>query len=253
MRAVRDWICTIPFLIVFGLTMVVFDVVFRIAWLFGKRTYAYVCGVLQICLVWILRICGIRVQIERSPRVLPHTPYIVVSNHQSMFDIPVFGYELFSNLPRYIAKVELSRWIPSVSFELRHGGHAIIDRKDRESAVKAIDKLGQEILENRFSAVIFPEGTRARQGEMAHFRPAGTVALLKQCRDTEVVPVCIDNSWRILKNKMMPIPYGIRIRCWIGDPIPRREYEDPYEIVAEIERQIREAMARFRGETARAA
>jgi 1-acyl-sn-glycerol-3-phosphate acyltransferase len=253
MRKLRDWICTIPFLVAFGIVMVLFDPALRVAALFGKRTDAHVCGALQAVLVWLLRICGIRVDIERSPRVKPRTSYIVVSNHQSMFDIPVFGYELFSNLPRYIAKLELAGWIPSVSFELRHGGHAIINRKDRSSAVKVIDQLGRDILEYRFSAVIFPEGTRARSGVLAQFKPAGTVALLTQAPEVPVVPVCIDNSWRIFEHKMLPIPYGIRIRCWIGDPLPRKESEDPYAVVAEVESQIRAAMSRFRGDQKRAA
>ncbi|HYC24270.1 MAG TPA: lysophospholipid acyltransferase family protein [Candidatus Bathyarchaeia archaeon] len=253
MRKLRDWICTVPFLVAFGLLMVLFDPVLRIASLFGKRADAYACGVLQAGLVWILHICGIRVDVERSPHVKSRTTYIVVSNHQSMFDIPIFGYQLFSNLPRYIAKVELAGWIPSVSFELRHGGHAIINRKDRANAVKIIEQLGSDLLRYGFSAVIFPEGTRARRGALAQFKPAGTVALLTQAPGVPVVPVCIDNSWRIFEHSMMPVPFGIRIRCWIGDPIPRKENEDPYALVAEAESQIRAAMSRFRGDQKRAA
>jgi 1-acyl-sn-glycerol-3-phosphate acyltransferase len=247
MRVVRDWLCTILFLIAFGALMVVFDVALRVGWLLGPRAQAYVGGALQVLLVVSLRICGVRYEIERSPLIRADTPYIVVSNHQSMFDIPAFGYELFSNFPKYIAKVELSRWIPAVSFHLRTGGNAIIDRKDRDTAVKAIATLGEEVVKHKCSAVIFPEGTRARKGELQPFKPAGTVALLTRAPDAPVVPVCIDNSWRILQHRMMPIPYGIRIRAWFGDPILRRENEDPYAIVADVERQVRSAMVRLRG------
>jgi 1-acyl-sn-glycerol-3-phosphate acyltransferase len=253
MRAILDWIGTILFMVAFGLIMATFDVVFRIAFLFSRRADAYVMGAMQSTLVGAMRLAGITFDVERSPRIAPHTSYIIVSNHQSMFDIPVFGWQFFTNFPKYISKVELSRWIPSVSVQLRRGGHALIDRNDRESAVKAIDKLAREVVDNGFSAVIYPEGTRARSGELAHFKPAGTVALLMQARSTPVVPVCIDNSWRIMKNKMMPIPWGIRVRFWAGDPIERRPDEDPYAIVAEVERRIRETMARFRGDVAAAA
>lgn len=253
MRALRDWAGTIAFLIAFALIMLTFEVVFRITFLFGERASAWVMGVMQTILIAALRLCGVRFEVERSPRIRPHTSYIIVSNHQSMFDIPSFGWQFFTNFPKYISKVELAKWIPSVSVQLRNGGHALIDRKDRDTAVKAIDKLAREVVEKGFSAVIYPEGTRARKGELANFKPAGTVALLNQARSTPVVPVCIDNSWRIMERKMMPIPWGIRVRFWAGDPIERRPDEDPYEIVAEVERRIRETMARFRDRTAKAA
>ena len=243
----RDLACSVVFLVVFGLTMVLWDVVLRVSSLFGRRIESYVAGGLQVWLFWSLRLCGIRMECERSPRVRPHTSYIIVSNHQSMFDMPIFGSQFFTNFPKYIAKVELSKWIPSVSFHLRSGGHAIIDRKDREGAVKAIDQLGRSVVDSGFSAVIFPEGTRGKRGLIKAFKPAGTVALLKQARDAAVVPVCIDGSHRIMEHNMLPIPFGLTLKVWIGDPIERRPDEDPYAIVTECERQIRAAMARMRG------
>src|SRR5262249_2268594 len=72
--------------------------------------------------------------------------------------------------------------------------------------------------------------------------------LLEQAPSTPIIPVCIDNSWKILRHKMMPVPWGIQLRAWFGDPIERRPDEDPYAVAAEIERQIRGTMARFRGE-----
>jgi 1-acyl-sn-glycerol-3-phosphate acyltransferase len=253
LRSLRAWACSLLFLVVFGLTMVLFDVVLRVASLFGKRPQSYVAGVLQVWLLFMLRICGGRIDVDRSPLVRPHTSYLIVSNHQSMFDMPIFGSLFFSNFPKYISKVELSKWIPSVSFHLRHGGHAIIDRKQRDAAIRAIEKLAHEVVENGFSAVIFPEGTRAKHGNLASFKPAGTLALLEQAPHTPIVPVCIDNSWRIMEHKMLPVPFGLRLRCWIGDPIARKAGEDPHAILADIERQIHAAMDRLRRLPARAA
>ena len=73
--------------------------------------------------------------------------------------------------------------------------------------------------ERGVSAVIFPEGTRARHGELGKFRPRGTLALLEAAPDTAVVPVCIDESWRLLRYNLRPVPFGTRVRVWIGDPI----------------------------------
>lgn len=246
-RTVRDWTCSIVFVVVFGLSMLLFDVALRIASLFGKRAESWVAGVCQVWLLRILGICNIRLEVERSPLVRDDETYIVVANHQSMFDMPIYASVLFWNYPKYISKVELAKWIPTVSFHLRSGGHAIIDRKDRDSAVKAIDKLGREIVEEGFSAVIFPEGTRARDGALKPFKPAGTVALLRQAREARVVPACVDESWRLMAGGMLPLPWGLRLRAWVGDPIDRRADEDPYALVAEAERRIADAIARMRG------
>jgi 1-acyl-sn-glycerol-3-phosphate acyltransferase len=250
MRAILDWVGTIVFMIAFGLTLAVFDVLCRVTFLFGPRPSDYVMGALQTTLIWAMRLGGIRIEVERSPLIRPHTSYIIVSNHQSMFDIPVFGWQFFTNFPKYISKLELARWIPAISVQLRKGGHALIDRKDRESAVKAIHKLAHEIVERGVSTVIYPEGTRARSGRLAPFKPVGTLALLKEAPTTAVVPVCIDNSWRIMERKMLPIPWGVRMRFWAGAPIERRPDEDSYALFADVEHQIQQTMARFRGDGA---
>jgi 1-acyl-sn-glycerol-3-phosphate acyltransferase len=69
--------------------------------------------------------------------------------------------------------------------------------------------------------VIYPEGTRARAGALAPFKPAGTLALLEAAPDLEVVPVAIDGSWQLLRHDLLPVPFGVRIRVHLGDPIPR--------------------------------
>jgi 1-acyl-sn-glycerol-3-phosphate acyltransferase len=239
MRRLRDWLFTIPFLLSFGLILLVFDVAQRIARLFGQRPQEYIAGALQVTLVWAFRICGTRLKIERSPHVRPHTPYLIVANHQSMFDIPIFGAAFFSNFPKYVSKRSLARWIPSISYNLRRGGNALIDRGDPEQAVEAIQTLASEVRTRGVSAVIFPEGTRARCGELGKFRPRGTLALLEAAPDTAVVPVCIDQSWQLLRHNLLPVPFGTRVHVWIGDPIPRQRNEDREAFLAVVEEQIR--------------
>src|SRR6185437_5688778 len=130
MSALRDWLFTVPFLVVFGLLLLVFDVAQRLALLFGRRPQEYVVGALQVALVRAFVLCGTRLEVVRSRRVHPHTPYLIVANHQSMFDVPIFGALFFTNFPKYVSKKSLARWIPSISFNLRYGGNALIDRGD---------------------------------------------------------------------------------------------------------------------------
>ena len=252
MKLLVDWIFTAPFLLVFGLLLAVFDPLQRIARLFGPRPQEIVVGCLQSALLLAFGLCGTRVHVERSPAVLAWTPYILVSNHQSMFDVPIFGAILFSNFPKYVAKRELARWIPSISYNLRRGGNAVIDRGDPDQALRAIRSLGESLAPRRVSAVIFPEGTRARGGLLGPFRPRGTYELLASAPDVEVVPVAIDESWKLLRHDLMPVPFGTRVRVWIGDPLARSP-GDGAAALASVEREIRGRLERWRREDGGAA
>ncbi|HJQ83005.1 MAG TPA: lysophospholipid acyltransferase family protein [Candidatus Binatia bacterium] len=246
LRMLISWAATLVFLPVFATILLVFDGAQRVARLFGQRPQEHVAGALQRALVWAFRICDTRLVVERAPEVSPTGSYIVVSNHQSMFDIPIFGALLASNFPKYVSKRELARWIPSVSYNLRRGGHVLIDRSDAPSAIAAIRALGERVRDGQCSAVIFPEGTRARRGALGEFRRAGLTALLDAAPETPVVPIAIDESWRLLANNMLPVPWGVRVRVGIGAPIARRGDEDRAALIARVRDEVAGMLARWR-------
>jgi 1-acyl-sn-glycerol-3-phosphate acyltransferase len=248
MRTLRDWLFTVPFLLAFALILLVFDLAQRVARLFGRRPHEYVAGALQRALVYSFAICGTRLLVERSPAVRSDAAYLIIGNHQSMFDIPIFGALFFGNFPKYVSKRSLARWIPSISYNLRHGGHALIDRSDGDQAVAAIQALAADVRARGVSAVIFPEGTRGRHGSLGRFRRRGTLALLDAAPDTPVVPVCIDHSWRLLRHNLLPVPFGVTVRVWIGEPIARRAGEDREALLDDVEAAIHAALRRGRGE-----
>jgi 1-acyl-sn-glycerol-3-phosphate acyltransferase len=221
MRRALAWIPTIPFLLAFGLTLVVFDVAGRVARLFSLRAFEYVMAALQRTLTALFVICGTRVEIERPPSILPHTGYVVISNHQSLFDIAIIGGMLFTNFPKYVAKKELGRGIPSISLNLKRGGNALIDRADRRQAILAIRDMAVTAQERGVSVVIFPEGTRSRDGTLGEFKKAGSIALLRHADALPVVPMAIDGAWQLIEHNMMPVPWGMTVRVRFGDPIPR--------------------------------
>ncbi len=246
MQPFRAWVATAVFLPVFGAILLVFDLAQRVARLAGQRPQEYVAGALQVALVMAFRVCGTRLLVERAPAFEPWTSYIVVSNHQSMFDILILGSLLFSNFPKYISKRELGRWIPSVSYNLRRGGHVLIDRGDGRGAVAAIRELGERVRAGRASAAIFPEGTRARHGELREFKRAGTLALLETAPETPVVPVTIDGSWRLLRHNLLPVPWGVRVRVRVGAPIARQAGEDPDALIDRVREEIAATIAGWR-------
>lgn len=233
-----DWVVTVPFLILFGLVLLVFDPLQRVARLFGQRPQEIVAGALQVALLWAFRLTGTRVSIERSSRVLPRQPYLILANHQSMFDIPILGAELFSNFPKYVSKRELARWIPSISYNLRRGGNAVIERRNRDQATRAIRELGVSVVRRGVSAVLYPEGTRARRGELGPFRRAGALALLDAAPEIPIVPAAVDNSWKLLRFNLFPVPFGTRIHVRFGDPIARSPDEDREALLEQVREQI---------------
>src|SRR2546427_12978341 len=106
-----------------------------------------------------------------------------------MFDIALPGTLLFRSFPKYISKRSLGRWIPSVSYNLRRGGHVLIDRGDAPGAVATIRELGRRVQAGGISAVIFPQGTRPRAGELREFRRAGAPPPPETAPDVPVVPI----------------------------------------------------------------
>jgi 1-acyl-sn-glycerol-3-phosphate acyltransferase len=241
-----DWLLTLPFLVAFGSILLVFDPLQRVARLFGPRPHEIVVGWLQASLVGAFHLCGTRLEVERSPGVRRSAPYLLIANHQSMFDIPILGALLFTNYPKYVSKRELGSWIPSISYNLRRGGNTLIDRDDRVQAVEAIRALGERAQARGVSVVIYPEGTRSRAGELRPFKPAGAITLLQAAPALEVVPVTIDESWRLLCHNLFPVPYGTRIRVRLGDPIPRRSENDPASILDRAREEIENTLLRWR-------
>ena len=76
MRRVIDWIFTIPFVIAFGLTLGVFELIARVARLFGLAANGNAMAVMQRILLWLLRITGTRLRVERSPQIKGRTGYV---------------------------------------------------------------------------------------------------------------------------------------------------------------------------------
>jgi 1-acyl-sn-glycerol-3-phosphate acyltransferase len=241
MRAARDWVFTIPFLIAFGFGFVFFDIVGRIVRPFSLRGFEYVMAMLQRYLMDTFRICGTKIIVERSPHIRPRTGYALVSNHQSLLDIVMIGGLLFTNFPKYVAKKELSRGIPSISLNLRWGGNALIDRKDRAQAFRAIKDMAKRAQDRGVSVVIFPEGTRSRDGRLKEFKRGGTAMMLSAADQLPVVPIAISGSWRLAEKNLLPVPFGTEVRIRFGDPIDRHP-NDVDELLTTVDEQIRSAL-----------
>lgn len=241
MRNAIGWLLTPIHLAVFVAVLLIFHGAQVIARRFGYEAHKRVVDYLNLSVLASLKVVGARIEVD-CPYSLPtDVPLIVVANHQSMYDIPLLGWTFRRHHPKYVAKVELGKGLPSISYNLRHGGSALIDRDNPRTAMREVQKFGRNVEAHRYAACIFPEGTRARDGVMKPFNPAGLMALMRAVPSGVVVPVAIEGSWRLLRYAMRPIPFGVRLRCTVLEPVDRAQ-GDLREVVALVEQRIRTAL-----------
>jgi 1-acyl-sn-glycerol-3-phosphate acyltransferase len=220
MKKILSILLTPVFYLFFGLTLVIFHLFqFTANTLAGYQAHKKTVDLLNYVILLNLRILGTRIHFIGNPSLPMDRPLIVISNHQSMYDIPPLGWRLRRHHPKYISKIELGKNIPSISYNLRHGGSALIDRKNPKQALHEIERFGRYIGKNNYAACIFPEGTRSRDGKLKKFKISGIEALLKAAPSAVVVPFVIDGNYRLLENGTFPMPVGLRIRYIILDTI----------------------------------
>lgn len=225
------------YLICFGLILVIFHPVQWICLnLFGYEAHKKSVSVLNLCLMRCTHLLGTRYRFEPTDEMPEKGPLIIVANHQSMYDIPPIIWHLRRYHPKFVSKKELGRGIPSVSFNLRHGGSVLIDRKDRRQALRSIIGLGKYIESTGRSAVIFPEGTRSRNGAPKPFRTIGLQALIEHAPSAHILPISINNSWKMLRFGKFPYGLGTCIRLTLHPAIPVSECNEG--TLREIEAQI---------------
>ena len=123
---------------------------------------------------------------------LPEGPFILMSNHQSNFDI----LALIATIPRriyWIAKKELFD-IPIFGSSMRRGGYIPLDRSDGRKALKSMDNAAA-IIRQGSSVVMFPEGTRSRDGRLLPFKRGGFMLAVRA--GVPVIPVTIIGSGQV--------------------------------------------------------
>lgn len=211
---------TVLHLLIFFVILLVFH---PLQWLClklgGYQAHKFSVEVLNWFLLKSVLPLGIIFTFDNKHKLEKGKSYIIVANHQSMFDIPPIIWYLRKVHPKFISKKELGKGIPSVSYNLRHSGAALIDRKDPRQALTEITRFAKAMHHNKRSAVIFPEGTRSRNGTMKSFSYNGLKVLFKQMPEASVLPVAISNSWKIQRYGKFPLGIGIKVKLKVLDPI----------------------------------
>ncbi len=207
----------------------------------GYSAHKKVVDYMNLCLVGTLYFLGSRVQFINKQKIPDNVPLIMVTNHQSTYDIPPVFWFLRKYHPKFVSKIELGHGIPSVSYNLRHGGSVLIDRKDPRQSLTALNNFGKYIDENKRSAVIFPEGTRSRNGIPKKFSENGIKMLVKKAPSSYILPITINNSWKLVKNGAFPLGIGIKIIFEVHEPIKSDSL--PFkELIEKVEKTVKGAV-----------
>jgi 1-acyl-sn-glycerol-3-phosphate acyltransferase len=187
--------------------------------LFDRRGY-FAHGCARAWSWLILKTTGVRVRVDGMNRIVPGTTYVFVSNHQSIYDIPV----IFASLPyqlRIIAKASLARF-PVLGWHLRRGGHLFVDRRRPDRA--GILNRWRALVSDGLSLIIFAEGTRSWDGRVARFK-AGSFLLAIQA-GLPIVPLAVIGTRQVMpKGRLRTEPADVCLV--IHDPIQPPTIDEP--------------------------
>jgi 1-acyl-sn-glycerol-3-phosphate acyltransferase len=167
-----------------------------------------------------LFVTRVRVDIRGKEKIDKTKSYVIISNHQSLFDILALVTTLGIQF-RWVIKIELLK-IPLFGYALYASRNIFIDRSNRQMAIETINK-GMDRLPNRVSVMFFGEGTRSPDGEIKPFKKGGFNLAIQ--RRLPILPVTVNGSRKVLPKKSMVFRSG-RIEVVIGDPIDTKSYNE---------------------------
>jgi 1-acyl-sn-glycerol-3-phosphate acyltransferase len=173
--------------------------------------------VVDLARLWsraVLAAAGVVVKVEWQTRLQPGQAYVFMANHESSVDI----WSLFVALPlrfRMIAKKQLLR-IPLFGWAMWAGRFIFIDRANAVASRRSIEEAKRRICGGD-SVLIFPEGTRSRDGKLGPFKKGGFHLAIDA--GVPVVPVALKGTGRAMPRGSLFIRAGV-VRAVVGTPIP---------------------------------
>lgn len=226
----------------FGLVLIVFHPLQWISHKFwGYEKHKRVVDALEVSLLGSLVFVFSGARCLNRELIPEGKPLIFVANHQGIYDIMGMGWFLRKFHPKFVSKIELGKGLPSISYNLRHGGSVLIDRKDPRQALPELKKMGEYIQQHNRSAIIYPEGTRTKNGIPGTFASNGLKLLCRNAPDAFVVPITINNCWKVFRYGKFPLGMFNMITFTVHPAISVKE-TDFNTLFAETERKIKEGI-----------
>lgn len=238
MQKLISYPISVLYYLLFVITLLIFHPIQWVCFnIFGYQAHKKSVDYLNFFLVKCTNLVGTTYRFDGIDRIPTNAPIIFVCNHQSMYDIIAMIWFLRRFHCKFVSKKELGSGIPSVSYNLRHGGSVLIDRNEPKQALPAIRGLSEYIEKYNRSAVIFPEGTRSKTGQPKAFAHTGLKILCKNAPSAYVVPVSINNSWKMVKYGFFPVGLGNRLTFAIHNPLKVSEFKFE-ELIEKVESTV---------------
>ncbi len=168
----------------------------------------------------ILATTGVDVSVEGLDRLVPGKTYVFVANHQSIYDIPCLFWSIPFQL-RIIAKESLGRF-PVLGPHLKRTGHMLVDRSRPDRS--GIFGWASRLTANGLSLIIFPEGTRSRDGYLGKFK-GGSIMLAMQA-GLPLVPISVIGSRHVMKKGELTTRPG-HVHVIVHAPIETPAADEP--------------------------
>jgi len=184
----------------------------------------------------VLAICGLRLRVNGEELLDRSSHYVYVSNHASLFDIPVLTAALPTDI-RIVYKKELEK-IPIFGWNLMWGPYIAIDRGNMAEAVRSVDEAARKIHDGD-SVLLYAEGTRTRDGRLQPFKRGAFNLAVKS--GVPVVPVTINGTFRIMAKGSLAICPG-PVEVILHPPIPVNS-EGGREEERRVMEDVRQAIA----------
>jgi len=184
----------------------------------------------------ILATTGVDVTVHGLDRIAPGTTYVFVANHQSIYDIPVLFWSVPFQL-RIIAKDSLGRF-PVLGPHLKRTGHLLVDRSRPDRA--GIVNWASQLTANGLSLIVFPEGTRSRDGAIGKFK-GGSFMLAMQA-GLPLVPISVVGSRHVMRKGELTTRPG-QVSVILHDPIETVASPEPSAAqIRELADRVREVI-----------
>jgi 1-acyl-sn-glycerol-3-phosphate acyltransferase len=183
---------------------------------------------------------GMQVDVVGREHARPGATYLVMSNHQSHYDVPVLFHVLGGDRSlRMVAKIELFS-VPVFGQAMRNAGFIAIDRGSRTSAVKSL-QLARETMRSGINVWIAPEGTRSPTGKLLPFKKGG-FHLALDVREP-ILPVTIQGTRLALPPGAARSSSGVPVRVTIHKAIDVAPYTRNAQGIAALSEDVRAVIA----------
>ncbi len=157
--------------------------------------------------------------LERDAEAHGKRTFVVMSNHQSHYDVPVLYYVLGGNM-RMVAKKELFS-LPLFGRAIRDAGMIEVDRGNRERAIASLQKA-KEQLAGGTNIWIAPEGTRSPTGELLPFKKGGFVLAIEM--EAPILPITISGTREVLRSNALLSKRGVSVQLTIHPPVETKAF-----------------------------